>query len=30
MMSHEEFLKTMVEEERLIYEFNIVRAYGMY
>jgi PPOX class probable F420-dependent enzyme len=30
MMSHEEFLKTMVEEQRLIYEFNIVRAYGMY
>jgi len=30
LMSHDEFLKTMVEEQRLIYEFNIVRAYGMY
>ena len=30
MMTHEEFLKTMVEEQRLIYEFDIVRAYGMY
>jgi PPOX class probable F420-dependent enzyme len=29
-LSHEEFLKTMVEEQRLIYEFDIVRAYGMY
>ena len=26
----EEFLQTMVQEQRLIYEFNIVRAYGMY
>jgi PPOX class probable F420-dependent enzyme len=30
MLSYEEFLKTMVEEQRLIYEFDIVRAYGMY
>ena len=29
-LSHEEFLKTMVEEQRLIYEFDVVRAYGMY
>jgi hypothetical protein len=29
-LSHEDFLKTMVAEQRLIYEFNIVRAYGMY
>jgi len=26
----DEFLKTMVEEQRLIYEFSIARAYGMY
>ncbi|HEV8573154.1 MAG TPA: pyridoxamine 5'-phosphate oxidase family protein [Dehalococcoidia bacterium] len=30
MLSHEDFLKTMVQEQRLIYEFNIVRDYGMY
>ena len=30
MISHEEFLKTMVEEKRLIYEFEIIRSYGMY
>lgn len=30
MLSHEELLKTMVDEQRLIYEFDIVRAYGMY
>jgi PPOX class probable F420-dependent enzyme len=30
MMSHEEFLQAMIQEQRLIYEFNIVRAYGMY
>ena len=29
-MRREEFLKTMVEEQRLIYEFEIVRSYGMY
>jgi len=29
-IGREEFLKTMVEEQRLIYEFNIVRSYGMY
>ena len=28
--SQEEFLRIMVEEERLIYEFEITRAYGMY
>ena len=26
----EEFLRTMAEEQRLIYEFEIKRAYGMY
>jgi hypothetical protein len=26
---HEEFLKMMVEEQRLIYEFEIIRSYGM-
>ena len=26
----EEFLKTMVEEQRLIYEFEVWRTYGMY
>ena len=30
MLSHEEFLKTMVEEQRLIYEFDVVRSYGAY
>lgn len=29
-LNQEEFMKTMVEEQRLIYEFDIVRAYGMY
>ena len=29
-ISQEEFLKTMVEEQRLIYEFEIIRSYGMY
>jgi len=29
-ISHEEFLKTMVEEQRLIYELEIIRFYGMY
>jgi len=30
MMTHERFLDTMVQEQRLIYEFDIVRSYGMY
>ena len=29
-ISREEFLETMVEEQRLIYEFEIIRSYGMY
>jgi len=29
-ISQEEFLKTMVGEQRLIYEFEIIRSYGMY
>jgi PPOX class probable F420-dependent enzyme len=29
-LSHDEFLETMVQEQRLIYEFAIVRSYGMY
>ena len=29
-ISREQFLKTMVEEQRLIYEFEIIRSYGMY
>jgi Pyridoxamine 5'-phosphate oxidase len=29
-LSHDDFIKVMVDEQRLIYEFNIVRAYGMY
>jgi PPOX class probable F420-dependent enzyme len=29
-LSHEEFLKTMVQELRLIYEFEVVHMYGMY
>src|SRR5205809_5293623 len=29
-ISREEFLKTMVEEKRLIYEFEIIRSSGMY
>jgi PPOX class probable F420-dependent enzyme len=29
-LGHVEFLQKMVEEQRLIYEFNIVRTYGMY
>jgi PPOX class probable F420-dependent enzyme len=28
--SPEEFLRIMVEEQRLIYEFEVVRAYGLY
>ena len=28
--TEEEFLKIMVEEQRLIYEFKVTRAYGMY
>lgn len=28
--THEEFLRTMVEEQRLIYEFDVLRAYGLY
>jgi hypothetical protein len=28
--SHEEFLRIMAEEQRLIYQFEVVRAYGMY
>jgi PPOX class probable F420-dependent enzyme len=30
MLSKEEFLETMREEQRLIYEFNVKRAYGYY
>jgi len=30
MVSHEEFLETMVEEQRLIYEFDVIRSYGAY
>jgi len=30
MLGREEFLKAMVDEQRLIYEFNIARSYGMY
>ena len=29
-MTHEQFFETMIQEQRLIYEFDIVRAYGMY
>jgi len=29
-LSHDAFVKTMVEEQRLIYEFDVVRMYGMY
>jgi len=29
-ISQQEFLKTMVDEQRLIYEFEIIRSYGMY
>jgi len=29
-LTHEAFLETMVQEQRLIYEFDIVRSYGMY
>ena len=28
--TEEEFLQIMVEEQRLIYEFDVTRAYGMY
>jgi hypothetical protein len=30
MLSHEDFLKVMMDEQRLIYEFEIVRSYGMF
>jgi hypothetical protein len=29
-LTHEQFLETMVQEQRLIYEFDIQRSYGMY
>ena len=29
-LTQEEFFKTMIDEQRLIYEFEILRAYGMY
>jgi hypothetical protein len=29
-LTEEEFLKTMVEEQRLIYEFEVLRHYGLY
>ena len=28
--SHDDFLRIMVEEQRLIYQFEVIRAYGMY
>lgn len=28
-LNEEEFLRAMVEEKRLVYEFEIIRAYGM-
>lgn len=28
--THDEFKRLMVEEKRIIYEFEVVRAYGMY
>ena len=30
MISEEEFLATMLEEQRLVYEFHVKRAYGYY
>ena len=30
MISEEEFLAQMVEEQRLLYEFDVKRAYGYY
>ena len=30
MLSEEEFLATMLEEQRLVYEFHVKRAYGYY
>src|SRR5574341_782950 len=30
MLTHEQFFDAMVQEQRIIYEFDIVRAYGMY
>jgi hypothetical protein len=30
MLTKEEFLETMREEHRLIYEFRVKRAYGYY
>lgn len=29
-LTHEEFLEAMVREQRLIYQFDVVRSYGMY
>ena len=29
-LTEEQFLETMVQEQRLIYEFDIIRSYGMY
>ena len=29
-LTEEQFLETMVQEQRLIYEFDIIRPYGMY
>ena len=29
-LTHEQFFDTMIQEQRLIYEFDILRAYGMY
>jgi hypothetical protein len=29
-LDEEEFLRTMVDEQRLIYEFDVQRAYGMH
>ncbi len=29
-LTHQQFFDTMVIEQRIIYEFNILRAYGMY
>src|SRR2546421_2739054 len=30
MLTKEEFMATMIEEQRLIYEFHVKRAYGYY
>ena len=29
-MTEEEFLQVMIDEQRLLYEFDVTRAYGMY